>query len=136
MSGVAEQPRPLTCAAVVATRDGGPEVLAVRRWIVSPPGPHELRVRVDAAGISFADLLECQGLHPERYYPTRRRTPFVRGWDVVGVVQSVGSRILHNRPVSSNIHLRGLGQRAPKLPTPTSKAATTTGCPAPPDLLA
>lgn len=90
-----DQPGPLTCAAVVATRDGGPEVLAVRRWAVPPPGPQEVRVRVEAAGISFADLLECRGLHPERYYPKRRRTPFVPGWDVVGVVESVGSRVAH-----------------------------------------
>jgi NADPH2:quinone reductase len=52
-------------------------------------------VRVEAAGISFADLLECRGLHPERYYPKRRRTPFVPGWDVVGIVESVGSRVSH-----------------------------------------
>jgi len=88
-----DRPRPLMSTAVVATRDGGPEVLEVRRWQVRPPGAHEVRVRVEAAGISFADLLECQGLHPERYYPRRRRTPFVPGWDVVGVVESVGSRV-------------------------------------------
>jgi len=45
-------------------------------------------VRVEATGISFADLLVCQGLHPER-----RPTPHVPGWDVVGVVESVGSEI-------------------------------------------
>lgn len=91
-----DQPGPLTSAAVVATRDGGPEMLEVRRWEVPPPGPHEVRIRVEAAGISFADLLMCQGLHPERYIP-RRRAPFVPGWDVVGVVESVGSQILDVR---------------------------------------
>jgi NADPH2:quinone reductase len=45
-------------------------------------------VRVEAAGISYADLLMCQGLHPER-----RRAPFVPGWDVVGEVESVGSEV-------------------------------------------
>jgi NADPH2:quinone reductase len=43
---------------------------------------------VEAAGISFADLLICQGLHPER-----RRTPHVPGWDVVGIVESVGEEV-------------------------------------------
>jgi len=82
------QPRPLMSTAVVLTRHGGPEALEVRQWEVAPPGPHELRVRVEAAGISFADLLICQGLHPER-----RRTPHVPGWDVVGVVESVGAEV-------------------------------------------
>jgi NADPH:quinone reductase-like Zn-dependent oxidoreductase len=98
MTSVATRPGPLTCAAVVATRNGGPEVLEVRRWAVRPPGPDEVRVRVDAVGISFADLLECKGLHPERYYPRRRRTPFVPGWDVVGVVESVGAQVSHVGP--------------------------------------
>lgn len=92
-----DQPGPLTSAAAVATRDGGPETLEVRPWEVPPPGPHEVRVRVEAAGISFADLLMCRGLPPERHTPERRRTPFVPGWDVVGVVESVGSQILDIR---------------------------------------
>src|SRR5262249_47674811 len=93
MLSLTDRPGPLTCKAVVATRDGGPEVLEVRQWMVPPPAPYQVRIRVEATGISFADLLECRGLHPERYYPRRRRTPFVPGWDVVGVVESVGSRV-------------------------------------------
>jgi len=78
----------LSSTAVVATRHGGPEVLEVRAFEVAAPGPDEVRVRVEAAGISYADLLMCQGLHPER-----RPAPFVPGWDVVGEVESVGSAI-------------------------------------------
>jgi NADPH2:quinone reductase len=78
----------LSSTAVVATRHGGSEVLEVRPFEIAAPGPDEVRVRVEAAGISYADLLMCQGLHPER-----RRAPFVPGWDVVGEVESVGSEI-------------------------------------------
>src|SRR6266545_5547362 len=85
----AGQVGPLTGAAVVLTRHGGPISLEVRPWEVPPPGAQEVRVRVEAAGISFADLLICQGLHPER-----RRAPHVPGWDVVGIVESVGSEIV------------------------------------------
>ncbi len=81
-------PKPLTGTAVVLTRHGGPQALEVRPWEVPPPGPGEVRVRVEAAGISFADLLVCQGLHPER-----AATPHVPGWDVVGLVESLGSEI-------------------------------------------
>ena len=55
---------PLGSTAVVLTRHGGPEALDVRAWGVPPPRPTKVRLRVEAAGISFADLLICQGLHP------------------------------------------------------------------------
>ena len=92
---IMDQPGPLASAAFVLIRQGGPEALAVLRWGVRPPGPYEVRIRVEAAGISGADPLMCQGLHPERYFPKRRRTPLVPGWDVVGVIESVGSRVSH-----------------------------------------
>jgi len=81
-------PRPLTGSAVVLTRHGGAEALEVRPWEVPPPGPREVRLRVEAAGVSFADLLICQGLHPER-----RPTPHVPGWDALGIVESVGEEV-------------------------------------------
>jgi NADPH2:quinone reductase len=132
----ADRPGSLTSAAVVATRDGGPEVLAVRRRVVRPPGPHEVRVRVEAAGISFADLLECRGLHPERYYPKRRRTPFVPGWDVVGVVESIGSRSAHvgvGQRVAALSIVGGWAEHALvpaawAVPVPASVAPTTAVC--------
>ena len=95
------QPGPLTGTAVVLTRHGGVEALEVRAWEVPPPGPHEVRVRVEAAGVSFADLLICQGVHPER-----RRTPHVPGWDVLGIVESVGSEV----------HRVTVGERVASLP--------------------
>ncbi len=60
---------PITCTAAVVPRLGGPEVLEVGPWDVGPPEPDEVRVRVEAAGISFADLLVMQGIHPERRKP-------------------------------------------------------------------
>lgn len=80
--------KPLVCRAIVAQRHGGPEVLAVREWPVPQPGRGEVRLRVEAAGISYADLLMVRGLHPER-----RRSPFVPGWDVVGTVDAVGTDV-------------------------------------------
>ena len=52
---------PLTTPAVVVLRLGGPEVLQVQAWEIAGPAPDEVRVRVEAAGISFADLLVMQG---------------------------------------------------------------------------
>ncbi len=80
----------LLTTAVVASRYGGAEVLSVRQWSVEEPRSSDVLIRVRAAGISYADLLMCQGLHPER-----RKPPFVLGWDVVGDVEAVGSDVGH-----------------------------------------
>lgn len=52
------------------------------------PRPGEVRVKIQAAGVSFADVLMREGIHPEA-----RRPPFTPGWDVVGVVESLGEGI-------------------------------------------
>lgn len=52
------------------------------------PRPGEVRVKIQAAGVSFADVLMQEGLHPEA-----RRPPFTPGWDVVGVVDAVGEGV-------------------------------------------
>lgn len=81
-------PRAITSTGVAAVRLGGPEVLEAGPWLVPGPGPEEVRIRVEAAGISYADLLAMQGVHLER-----RKPPFVPGWDVVGEVEAVGSTV-------------------------------------------
>jgi NADPH2:quinone reductase len=49
------------------------------------PRPGEVRLKVLAAGVSFADVSMREGIHPEA-----RRPPFTPGWDVVGVVDALG----------------------------------------------
>lgn len=78
----------MTTTGVVVPRLGGPDVLTVQHWEVPAPQPHEVRIAVEAAAISFADLLVMQGVHPER-----RKPPFVPGWDVVGEVEAVGAAV-------------------------------------------
>src|SRR5262245_38768843 len=52
------------------------------------PGPGQVRLRILTAGVSYADVLMCQGVHPEA-----RRPPFTPGWDVVGVVDALGEGV-------------------------------------------
>lgn len=52
------------------------------------PRRGEVRVRILAAGVSFADVLMREGIHPEA-----RRPPFTPGWDVVGIVESLGEGV-------------------------------------------
>lgn len=120
-----------TTTAVVVSRLGGPEVLEVRPWEVAAPGPDEIQIAVEAAAISYADLLVMQGIHPER-----RRPPFVPGWDVVGKVASIGPAVTHvavgDRVAGLSI-VGGWAQRANVradwvVPVPGSSDATRAVC--------
>jgi NADPH2:quinone reductase len=50
--------------------------------------PGEVRLKMLAAGVSYPDLMMCQGIHPEA-----RRLPFTPGWDVVGTVDVLGEGV-------------------------------------------
>jgi NADPH:quinone reductase-like Zn-dependent oxidoreductase len=67
---------------------GGPEVLEVREAPDPEPRPGEVRVRVHASGINFADILARMGL-----YPDSPKLPAVVGYEVAGVVDGVGEGV-------------------------------------------
>ena len=64
------------------TRKGGPEVLEVREAPDPEPKPGEVRVRVHAAGVNFADIMARTGL-----YPDAPKLPCVVGYETAGVVE-------------------------------------------------
>lgn len=70
------------------TRAGPPEVLEVREAPDPEPSAGQVRVRVHAAGINFADLLARVGLYPDAPKP-----PCVVGYEVSGVVDRVGEGV-------------------------------------------
>ncbi|PRY18821.1 medium chain dehydrogenase/reductase family protein [Pseudosporangium ferrugineum] len=65
-----------------------PEGLEVRRRPVPEPGPGRALVRVEAAGVSFAE----QQMRRGRYYD-QPPFPFVPGYDLVGTVAAVGAGV-------------------------------------------
>src|SRR5215216_2252936 len=71
---------------VVVGRYGGPEVLQVVEEDDPRPGPGEVRVRVLAAGVSFSDALLRAGA-----YLGGPKPPFKPGYELVGVVEELGS---------------------------------------------
>lgn len=70
---------------IVLTRIGGPECLELRRAARPTAGRGRVVVRVEAAGISFAEVQLLRGLHP---FPPR--LPAVPGYDLVGRISEVG----------------------------------------------
>src|SRR3990172_2219179 len=73
---------------VIVTHYGGPGALRVVEEECPEPKNGEVRVRVLAAGVSLPDLLMREGVHPET--PPLHFTP---GWDLVGVVDRLGSGV-------------------------------------------
>jgi NADPH:quinone reductase-like Zn-dependent oxidoreductase len=70
------------------TKKGGPEVLMVVELPVVTPGPGQLRVRIQAAGVGATDLIMLEG-----NYPFAPKIPFVPGYEAVGVVDAIGAGV-------------------------------------------
>jgi NADPH:quinone reductase-like Zn-dependent oxidoreductase len=69
----------------VIPRHGGPGVLTAREAADPVPRPGEVRIRVRAAGVNFADILARLGL-----YPDAPPLPLVVGYEVCGIVDATG----------------------------------------------
>jgi synaptic vesicle membrane protein VAT-1 len=69
----------------VIPRHGPPEVFEIRERRDPEPAEGEVRIRVRAAGINFADILARLGL-----YPDAPRPPVVVGYEVAGHIDAVG----------------------------------------------
>ncbi len=67
------------------TRAGPPEVLQVREAPDPAPGAGEVRIRVEASGINFADIMGRMGV-----YPDLPPIPVVPGYEVGGRIDVVG----------------------------------------------
>ncbi len=74
--------------AIWQTGTGGPEVLQVREGPDPEPGPGQVRIRVDAAGLNFAEVMARQGLYPDAPKP-----PCVLGYEVSGLVDALGEGV-------------------------------------------
>jgi synaptic vesicle membrane protein VAT-1 len=71
--------------AIWITRPGGPDALEVRETDDPEPSPGQVRIRVQAAGLNFAEVMAAQGL-----YPDAPKRPCVVGYEVAGVVDALG----------------------------------------------
>ena len=72
--------------AIVVDKPGGPEVLAYRESPDPIPGPHQLLVRVAAAGVNFIDIYQREGLYT-------MPLPYTPGLEGAGVVVDVGTSV-------------------------------------------
>ena len=73
---------------MVITRHGPPDVFEMREAPDPTPGDGEIRIRVRAAGVNFADILSRLGLYPDAPKP-----PLVVGYEVAGRVDGIGGSV-------------------------------------------
>ncbi|MFV1960178.1 MAG: alcohol dehydrogenase catalytic domain-containing protein, partial [Planctomycetota bacterium] len=73
--------------AIVIPRHGPPSVFEERELPDPRLKPQDLRIRVEAAGVNFADLMGRVGL-----YPDAPKLPYAPGYEVAGVVEEVGAK--------------------------------------------
>ena len=74
--------------AIIATEPGGPEVLKIRETGTPVAGAGEILIRVLAAGVNRADLLQRQG-----HYPPPPGASQILGLEVSGEVAALGEGV-------------------------------------------
>jgi NADPH:quinone reductase and related Zn-dependent oxidoreductases len=74
--------------AIWMMKRGGTEVLKVREASDPQPGANEVRIRVKASGLNFADIMARLGL-----YPAAPKPPCVLGYEVSGTIDQIGHQV-------------------------------------------
>jgi synaptic vesicle membrane protein VAT-1 len=90
---------------VVITRHGTPDVLQVRLAPDPVPSASQVRIRVRASGVNFADVLARLG-----FYPGAPALPAVVGYEVAGVIDVAGEGVNGFAPgdrVTALVHFGG-----------------------------
>src|SRR2546427_12855851 len=104
------------------TKAGPPEVLQVRE--APDPTPHagEVRIRVEASGINFADLLARMGL-----YPDAPPLPCVVGYEVAGTIDAVGTGVSEPRAGARVLALTHFGGYSDVVVAPAERVGPIPG---------
>jgi len=72
--------------AIRIHKTGGPEVLQWEETEVGDPGPAQVKLRQEAAGLNFIDVYHRTGLY-------KQPVPFTPGVEGAGVVEAVGANV-------------------------------------------
>jgi NADPH2:quinone reductase len=83
-------PRAVENERVVISRYGPADVLEMVREPVPDAKRGEVRIRIEAAGVSFGDVAQRSNL----FFAGAPRLPYTPGYDVVGMVDTVGEGVI------------------------------------------
>ena len=77
--------------AIQIHQTGGPDVLQWEEVDVADPGPGQVRLRQEAAGLNYIDVYHRTGLYPQPL-------PFIPGVEGAGIVDAIGEGVTSLRP--------------------------------------
>ena len=97
---------------------GTPDVIEVREAADPIPGPGEVRIKVAAAGVNFADLMARMGI-----YPDAPSFPMVVGYEVSGTVDALGAGVDAALEGASVVAMTQFGGYASSLVVPAVQVA-------------
>lgn len=100
--------------AIRVHETGGPEALRIEEVERPEPGPGEVRVRVEAAGVNFIDVYHRRGSYP-------RDVPFTPGMEAAGVVDAVGERVTEVAPGDRVAYAMQIGAYAEEALVPADR---------------
>ncbi len=107
---------------IVITKYGGTDVLTIQERKDPEPLPGEVRIKVKAIGVNFADILARKGLYPDAPKP-----PCVVGYEVSGIVEAVGQGVESSRVGQSVLALTRFNGYSEKLCVPATNAFAIPG---------
>src|SRR5580698_4333501 len=77
--------------AIVITTPGGPEVLQLAERPLPACGPHEVLVKVHAAGVNRPDVFQRKGNYP----PPKDAPADIPGLEIAGTIVEAGAGVTH-----------------------------------------
>lgn len=104
--------------AVTITKYGLPSVLQVREYPDLVPAVNEVRVKVHACGLNFAEVSARHGL-----YPDAPKAPCVVGYEGAGIVDQVGAEISGYKVGDRVIYMSRFGGQAEQVCVPVTQLA-------------
>ena len=84
--------------AMTITAFGGPEVLKIQDVPEPERRPHDILIRVHAAGLNPVDTKIRSGAHGEL------PLPLIPGYDVCGVVEAIGTEVHHRFRIGDYVY--------------------------------
>ncbi len=103
--------------AVWTTGTNGPDSLEVRETEDPEPKAGEVRIRVSAAGLCFAEVMAAKGL-----YPGAPKPPAVYGYEAAGVIDKAGPGADERRVGSRVVALTNFGGHSDTVCVPETQA--------------